>query len=268
MAAVLGIDAAWTEHNPSGFALVETEGAGWRLRAAAPNLQAFAEACGQRYIEGQGANLALSCVESALGGRLPDLIAVDMPLSRKPIVARRASDIGVSRRFGAQNCSTHSPSTDRPGKVSHRLHEDCKAMGYNLITSTSAQHARSLAEVYPHPALLRLMKADERVRYMVSKTKIYWRNETSQMRLSLVKETLSAITLALDAVIHGAGHELHRQFSLGSIIGFSALKPFEDMLDAIICAWVGTTILENDAEPIGDEDSAIWIPKETWTKFH
>jgi hypothetical protein len=50
--------------------------------------------------------------------------------------------------------------------------------------------------------------------------------------------------------------------------GFSALKPLEDTIDAIVAAWVGTTILENAAEPFGDEDSAIWIPKQTWTMVH
>jgi hypothetical protein len=46
MIAVLGIDAAWTEHNASGYALVEKNAGRWRLGAAAPNLPKFAEQCG------------------------------------------------------------------------------------------------------------------------------------------------------------------------------------------------------------------------------
>jgi predicted RNase H-like nuclease len=264
MAAVLGVDAAWTERNASGYALVEMEDGRWRLRAAAPDLQTFAQACGLRGSEGQGANLALRCVENTLDGRLPDLIAVDMPLSHKPIDGRRTSDIAVSRRFGAQKCATHSPSAERPGKVSFRLHEACKARGYALITSAPWAHRRALAEIYPHPALLRLMKADERVRYKVSKTRIYWRNKSSEQRLSLVKGALRNIVAQLDKVIAGTQAEFDRQFDLDSLKGFSALKPAEDTIDAIVSAWIGTTILENDAEPYGDEDSAIWVPRENW----
>jgi predicted RNase H-like nuclease len=264
MAAVLGIDAAWTERNASGYALVEMEDRRWRLRAAASDLQKFALACGLHRGEGQGANLALRCVENALGGRLPDLIAVDMPLSRKPIDGRRTSDIAVSRRFGAQKCATHSPSEERPGKVGFRLHEACKARGYALITSTPWTHARALAEIYPHPALLRLMKSDERVRYKVNKTRIYWRDRSSEQRLSLVKDELRSIVVQLDKVISGTQAAFDRQFDLDRLKGFSALKPAEDMIDAIVSAWIGTTILENNAEAFGDEDSAIWVPKETW----
>ena len=106
MAAVLGIDAAWTERNASGFALIEQEDGRWRLTAAAPDLQAFCEACGLTRREGQGASFALACAESALDGRLPDLVAVDMPLSRQPIGGRRASDLSVSRRRWAPPRST------------------------------------------------------------------------------------------------------------------------------------------------------------------
>lgn len=40
----------------------------------------------------------------------------------------------------------------------------------------------------------------------------------------------------------------------------SALKAFQDALDAAICAWVGVCALERRAEAYGDADSAIWVP--------
>ncbi|PZO06560.1 MAG: hypothetical protein DCF28_01595, partial [Alphaproteobacteria bacterium] len=40
----------------------------------------------------------------------------------------------------------------------------------------------------------------------------------------------------------------------------ASLKAFEDMLDAVICAWVGVQTLKGKALPYGDEQSAIWIP--------
>jgi predicted RNase H-like nuclease len=265
MASVLGIDAAWTERNASGFALIDRDDGGWRLRAAASCLQCFAHECGLRGAQGIGANFALRSAENALGGRLPDLIALDMPLSRVMITKRRRSDELGSQRFGAQKCATHSPLIHRPGDVGRRLQADCEARGYGLITSAPIPHTRSLAEVYPHPALLCLTRADERLRYKVAKTRTYWPNKKPEERLSLVKRELRAIVRALDGVIAGVRLEIDRQFDLEGAKGFSALKPLEDTIDAIVAAWVGVTILEGAAEAFGDENSAIWIPRETWT---
>jgi predicted RNase H-like nuclease len=264
MTAVLGIDAAWTKHNPSGFALIEKVGAHWRLRAAASNIEGFARDCGMEPANEAGLDFAIACAERALGGRLPELIAVDMPLSRNPIVGRRASDIGVSRRFGAAKCATHSPSAARPGKVSDQLHEDCKRRGYRLKTAASPQSPLTLAEIYPHPALLRLMAAKERVPYKVAKTTRYWPDASSEERLLRVRGELQKIARRLDEVIAG----VLPLVDVEAPQTFSALKAAEDMIDAIVSAWIGTTILENAAEAFGDEDSAIWVPRETWAIVH
>lgn len=40
-----------------------------------------------------------------------------------------------------------------------------------------------------------------------------------------------------------------------------ALKAFEDMLDAVVCAWVGCCILDGRARSFGDGSSAIWVPR-------
>ena len=264
MAAVLGIDAAWTKHNPSGFALIEQVGAHWRLRAVASDIEGFARACGLEPANKVGLDFAIVCAERALGGRLPDLIAVDMPLSRNPIVGRRASDIGVSLRFGAAKCATHSPSAARPGKVSDQLHEDCRRKGYRLKTATSPQSPLALAEIYPHPALLRLMAAERRVPYKVAKTTTYWPGASSEERLRCVRGELRKIARRLDEVIAGVLPHV----DVEAPQTFGALKAAEDMIDAIVSAWIGTTILENAAEAFGDEDSAISVPKETWAIVH
>ena len=264
MAAVLGIDAAWTKHNPSGFALIEKVGAHWRLRAAAPNIEGFARACGVEVVEQAGLGFAIGCAQRALDGRLPDLIAVDMPLSRNPIVGRRASDLRVSSRFGAAKCATHSPSAQRPGKVSDQLHEDCRRKGYRLKTAMSPQSSLALAEIYPHPALLRLMAVKERVPYKVAKTTRYWPNASPDERLLRVRAELRKIARRLDEVIAGVLPIV----DVEAPQTFSALKSAEDMIDAIVSAWIGTTILGDAAEAFGDEDLAIWAPRENWAIVH
>jgi predicted RNase H-like nuclease len=257
MAAVLGIDAAWTAHHPSGYALIGEEGGRWRLKAAAPNLATFAAACGSTNSPGADVGLALDCARKMLG-RLPNVVAVDMPLSRLPITGRRASDLGVSRRFGAAKCATHSPSAIRPGPISEELRHACEARGYELVTATSALPALALAEVYPHPALLRLMNVPERVCYKVNKTATYWRGESIETRLANVRKMLCAIVERLETQIDGV--QVWTREALDAGRGFAGLKGAEDMIDAVISAWVGKTIYENGAEPIGDAQSAIWIP--------
>lgn len=263
MVAVLGIDAAWTKDGDSGFALVEKVDDAWRLKAAASNIQEFARACGLEAANGAGFDFAIACAERMLGSRLPDLLAVDMPLSQKPITGRRCSDRQISRHFGAAKCSTHSPSEARPGPVGRQLQQACARRGYCLKTSTSQEHPLALAEVYPHPALLRLMPAKERVKYKVAKTTIYWPGAKLDERFSRVRDELRKIACRLDEVIAGVIGTVDVQ----TPESLSALKPVEDTIDATVSVWVGITIIEGAAAPFGDEDSAIWVPKETWAHF-
>ena len=40
----------------------------------------------------------------------------------------------------------------------------------------------------------------------------------------------------------------------------AGLKSYEDALDALVCAWVGTEYLAGRATAYGDCDAAIWVP--------
>ena len=53
---VLGIDAAWTAHHPSGVALVQRTTTGWSCLAVVPSYEAFiAQASGRAWDPGQKA---------------------------------------------------------------------------------------------------------------------------------------------------------------------------------------------------------------------
>jgi predicted RNase H-like nuclease len=122
--AVLGIDAAWTLLQPSGVALVAETPIGWRLVAADASYQRFqARAAGRVVPEGRPTGSlpdpsTLLSSASKLCGRSVDLVAVDMPLARSAIEGRRVSDNCVSRAYGARKCGTHTPSANRPGRIS------------------------------------------------------------------------------------------------------------------------------------------------------
>jgi predicted RNase H-like nuclease len=182
------------------------------------------------------------------------VVTADLPLSRAPIRERRAADDAISREFGAAGCGAHSPGPDRPGAVGRDFQAALEAAGFRLATAGDAIGAGALVEVYPHPALLRLMRTDKRVPYKVGKTGGYWPGRARVERLALVRAQLWRVAERLDTLVAGT----RRAF--GALVDgrwtLSGLKPAEDVLDAIVSAWVGMVALAGEAEPFGDEVAA------------
>lgn len=254
---VLGIDAAWTEKEPSGVALAVKNGSRWKLANVAPSYDAFIRSVAP----GVRARGSLPDIPSLLraaetqAGSPVELVAVDMPLSHDPIIERRASDQAVSVAYGGRWASTHNPNPERPGKIGEALTDGLKASGYPLLTTHIA--GRGVIEVYPHPALIEIAHASVRLTYKASKIRDYWKFLTPPERKGRLLETWRSIVPLLDAEIDGVEDALPvpSETSRGH-----ELKAFEDMLDAVVCAWVGITALEGRAVPFGDATSAIWIP--------
>lgn len=263
---VLGIDAAWTTHHPSGVALVQKLGQAWRCLAVAPSYAAFlalAEGGRIHWSEqaqgGEASMEALLAAAARLGGRPVDLIAVDMPLATEPIRARRAADTEVSRLFGRRGCAVHSPTKERPGRLADDLRSALAERGYRLQTADDPAGAAGLLEVYPHVALLALLELDFRLPYKVSRSSQYWRKErpTIPTRIERLLEAFAEISAALGQQIGAIPLALP---AAGQVRSLAALKPLEDSLDALICAWVGIEHLHGRTLGLGDSTAAIWCP--------
>jgi predicted RNase H-like nuclease len=263
MRVVLGIDAAWTLKQPSGVAVAKRVGTVWHLVELAPSYQGFNALavhdlapellpCGSRPD-------AAELLESSrkLCGLPVDLVAIDMPLAHHPITGRRASDNAVSAAYGARKCGTHTPSSTRPGRISDELKERFAQAGYPLRTDLIA--TPGVIEVYPHPALVELAEAPERLCYKVSKVRSYWPASDATERRRRLFEVWTGIVGLLDKQIIGVAKKLPR-IPLAPDARVTQLKEFEDMLDAVVCAWVGICALEGRAKAFGDQNSAIWIP--------
>ncbi len=260
--SILGIDAAWTLAQPSGIALAARSPAGWRLITAEPSYQHFLArsdrslAVQERPIGSRPVAPALLASAEKLSGRAIDLIAIDMPMAHSPIIGRRCCDNAVSQAYGARKCGTHTPSTERPGRMSDELCEGFRDAGYPLRTTTVT--TPGLIEVYPHPALVALACASERLPYKASKVRSYWPALNPAQRRKRLYQQWSEIVALLDCEISGVAEALPRLELRASGV---AVKAFEDKLDAIVSAWVGICALEGRAKPFGDPDAAIWIPK-------
>ena len=259
--SVLGVDAAWTLAQPSGVALASDAGGAWRLVAAAPSYVSFnALAEGEPTIapsrSGSPLNVPrLLASSEKLYGQPVDLVAIDIPLAHGPITGRRVSDDAVSKAYGARKCGTHSPSAWRPGKVSDDIKAGFDQAGYPLLTTSIT--TPGLIEVYPHPALLHLTKATERLPYKLSRIRGYWPATAAAERKALLLKQWTRIVALLDAQIGGVAEAL----PLPPVDSPGAeLKGYEDMLDAVVCAWVAICALRGNAERFGNHHSAIWIP--------
>ena len=253
MTAVLSIDAAWKKKNPSGVAIAVKRDDGWHLIGLYPSYQDF---LGQPELKDQipSASALLPKAE-ALANAPVQLLSVDMPLSYQPIVERRVSDNAVSKEYGSRGAGTHSPSAERPGKISDNLREEFQSCGYPLITQ--AIELPGLVEVYPHPALIELTGASYRLEYKEGKISKYWPELPCDEREAKLHEVWNHIKDHLEAEISSVKKFLPDASTLEN----KEHKAFEDMLDAIVCAWVAIEALEERALPFGDEDSSIWIPR-------
>lgn len=266
MALVLSIDAAWTPHEPSGVALLQGEGDQWRCLAVAPSYDSFvACAAGSpldwsvKCFKGTAPDVgALLMAARRLAGADVDLVALDMPVARVPFTRRRAADNAISEAFGGRGCSAHSPSAARPGALGAELTRQFHAAGYQLATKASLSGTGPwFIEVYPHPALLALLRATYRIRYKVQKSSRYWPGLSPGQRIDLLLREFVRIDQALRIHIDGIPCILPAASDVPSL---ASLKRFEDALDALVCGWIGIQFIRDRAKPYGDDTAAVWVP--------
>lgn len=266
MVGVLGIDAAWTEREPSGVALIEASLGGWRCVAATPSYHSFLALAEGMPVDwttkSRGAlpdvGRLVAGAERLLGGRQLTIVTVDMPLSTKPITERRTADAAISRAYGGRGAAVHSPSSERPGIISDQLTRDFAAMGFPLATGdTPFGTPHRLVEVYPHPALMTLTGVNYRLPYKVSRSRRYWPKSSPAERRARLLTQFGEIASALKGEIRDIPIELPDP---DITISTSGLKRYEDSLDALVCAWVGAKYLLGEAVPYGDGTAAIWVP--------
>jgi predicted RNase H-like nuclease len=267
MLAVLGIDAAWTERAPSGVGLVARRDGRWTCLGLAPSYEAFC-----RLAEGIAVDWSarvagsapqpewlLAASEKLLGGSSVTVVAVDMPVATAPVTGRRAADDAISAAFGRLGCGVHSPTAERPGAVGAALTADFERLGYRLATAATAPGTPGrLLEVYPHPALLRLLSAPYRVPYKVSRARRYWPAGSPSLGR---RRLLQSFGLVLEGLRGEIGEIPLHLPSVDEAATQSALKRYEDALDALICAWAGIRYLERRARAYGDETAAVWVPE-------
>lgn len=266
MSVILAIDAAWTEREPSGVAVLVSSDKLWRCAALAPSYQSFFDLAKGIPVDWNAhrfsgsipnANLLLDSA-SRLASAPTDLVTIDMPVAVEPIYQRRVADNLISKKFGRNDCSTHSPNPLRPGRFGESLSQQFRAAGYKIATKSETPGTiKRLVEVYPHPALLTLLNRDKRVRYKVAKSNRYWENSPVRDRIGFLLNEFQAIVEAINSTVESVDIPLPQA---ENVISLKSLKRYEDAIDALICGWVGMCYLKGNAVAFGDETAAIWCP--------
>jgi predicted RNase H-like nuclease len=260
MAVVLGIDAAWTERGSSAVALLCTRGRKRRILAVAPSYSGFIGLTHKPEVEWKkppgGAPDVAGLLKTAreLAEAPVDVVAVDMPMSHKPITGYRTADRKLSSAFGAAQVSTHTANVERPGCHGKRITTEFVRERFHLATTT-IQTKPSLIEVFPLAALVRLMCLPKRPAYKATKTSRYWPDISLPKRKARLLDCWRNIEAKLRVEVGELPFDLPT-----TCASLASLKPFEDALDAVICAWAGACFAEDRAEPFGDGDAAIWVP--------
>jgi predicted RNase H-like nuclease len=267
--AILGIDAAWTSNNPSGVALVCNHGNSWECVGIAPSYDLFIRLAEGREVDwntekiyGTAPDLYQLCKAATklLGGRRVNLIVVDMPVAKVQIFKGRKADQAISKMFSGKKCGAFTPKKDWPGAIEEAFSSQCLKLGYQIASAeTSVGSTDCLVETYPHPALLALLNMSCRVPYKAGKTTTYWKEEPKKEHRR--KNLLCVYNKILKALqCHIAEIPLNLPVA-SNIHHFTQLKRFEDILDALVCAWVGIEYFNGNAKPYGDHTAAIWVPQ-------
>ena len=94
--------------------------------------------------------------------------------------------------------------------------------------------------------------------YKASRSGKYWKAEklSRSDRIERLLDQFRAIKAGLNEQINGIPHFIAEPSETTTL---ASLKPV-DMLDGLICAWIGIEHLEGRTIGLGDDTAAIWVP--------
>ncbi len=169
MKYILGVDAAWTEKEPTGVALLSINNDN-SIQAVkiARSYEEFSKGriSWDNSVTGSKPDFPRLLCYCRNNEWVIDLIALDIPLSPERIIVRRECDRLISRHYGKYGASTHSPSEIRPGPISEAIFKQLSEAGYSW--NGDANESLSFIEVYPHTTIIEIFEYQYRFQYNLS----------------------------------------------------------------------------------------------------
>jgi predicted RNase H-like nuclease len=208
----VGVDLGW-HGKPSGVARLELRGDALRL-ASVHRLQTPDEVL--RWIEQE-----VECADA--------VVAVDAPLVIRNQTGQRAADNAVSRAFWRFDAGCHSANLGSPfAPLTTGFSRGLENRGFVHHANAGPQCAgRYQVEVYPHPAIVNLFDLEKIIRYKKGPVRDRVMELNRYRKLMLERLPLLDPPVTFDRL-----PEVPNQ-------GGEELKTTEDMLDAVMSAYIG-----------------------------
>jgi len=217
----MGVDLAWSERNGSGIAVIEGDEHRGELRFGS--------------IAMSDAEIA-GLIQTHVGDQ-PALIAIDAPLIVPNEEGRRPADALVSKLFRKQHAGAYPANRKRlsqwSGKVrGEEISKLLEAQGFAQDPYIKRfEKARKFFEVYPHPSMVVLFELKKVIPYKKKQARDHgsiWRAFKSyQACLKSLESATPALTIPKEII----------EKDVRGLKG-QALKDYEDLLDAIFCAYI------------------------------
>jgi predicted RNase H-like nuclease len=216
----IGIDLAWgVDRNHTGMAVLRGDQRGARLASV-----------------GEGVVSLASIVEFVREhSTASTVVAVDAPLVVTNATGFRECEREIGRRFGRFHASCLSNNLTRtPQPAGVRLVEALAPLGFQHdfdIATAQQRPGRWLFEVYPHPAMVVLFDLEQIIKYK--------KGSVAQRRLGLweLQRRLGTLSEGSCGLIANADPEELLARDVARLRG-SALKRYENTLDALFCAYL------------------------------
>src|SRR5271155_1414040 len=146
----IGIDLAWSEKNPSGWAVLKGD------RDRAELVQVNTLTSYSAVLAQVKENLTASTL----------VVAIDAPLIVSNEKGQRPCETEIGRRYGAKGASCHSSNLSRCHASGPRLASELNSLGFSHApNSAHSESHRIMLEVYPHPGLLELFQLPSILKY-------------------------------------------------------------------------------------------------------
>ncbi|MFH1499785.1 MAG: DUF429 domain-containing protein [Verrucomicrobiota bacterium] len=239
---IIGVDLAWGETKSDGVCFIRTAGRGPARRAVV---------AGFAYPQGDDALAAAIAAE--LRGDEAALATIDAPIVCPNLTGARPVDRLTHTLFHREHAACHPANLTkcpRPPRVLARLQAD---LGFTAGWATGPKAPRrQAAEVYPHPAMVRLFGLSRIIKYK--------KGRVADRRLEFVRlQGLIRAFCAAELPSLDLGPESEAWLTA------PWAKPAEDRVDALFCALIGLWHVQHAgrrSEVIGDAQTGfILLPK-------
>jgi predicted RNase H-like nuclease len=233
---IIGIDLAWGDKKPDGVCIIEA------TRRSA-SVAGFALPSGD--------DALIATVMRAAARRRSVFLTVDAPIVCPNRTGTRPVDRLTHTMFHREHAACHPANlTKCPRPV--RIRKKLEALGFTAGWN-ARRGGKTVAEVYPHPAIVRLFRLPRIIKY--KKGTVAERKREFKRYQHLITKSLSREfpMLAVDGETR-------------ALLRASWSKPVEDQTDALLCALIGLwhwLHAGRRSEVIGDAETGfILLPED------